>query len=297
MPPRLVVFLTYRTALDAASIDRINFEGWKEVLDAFGYASLTLHKCKEELALKSPHEVMTSLCPFTTKAEWGPLLNKRDVRLDRDVKELCFAEVMPIDGIKEFLIDCSKHAQTTVVLLSPFRETVARALLDTAELSGFVDVVHNYTEQEFGILEACERLCMRPPQIPSTLRHKWESEDEARKAEQQLAEAEEVVDGKVEEEEHSQTGNAATNVRSSSQEGDQSNNAQRDCFLVIGSDVDTIRHAAAFGVPSIVISSNLNDEEEEMSVSSHDEASLLSAGARFVVPTYTSLKFEYLPLQ
>lgn len=273
VPPKLVVLLTYRVTVDAASIERINFEGWKEVLDAFGYASLTLQRCKEELALKSPHEVMTSLCPFTTKAEWVPLLNKRDVRLERDVRDLCFAEVMPIDGIKEFLIDCSKHAQTSVVLMSPFRETIARQLLDVAGLSPFVDLVHSYTEQEFGLLEACERLNMRPPKIPSSLRHRWEAEDEEA--------------AKREEDEEVRDGNVAS----------QPDEAQRCQFLSIASDADTLRFAEALGIPSIAVTCNLNDEEEDAHVSTHEEAALLTAGARCAVSDYTSLKYEYLPLR
>lgn len=172
--PRLLLFFNYRSLFECADIDNLNYEAWKEVLDAFGYTKLDFARFLSEFALKSPAEVMKALCPFTTKAEWEPLLNKRNVRLTKETAALCFTEVMPIAGVREFIIDCSRNLPTVCIFVSPFNESVARILLDKAQISSYFDHVYNYTEREYAILEALEVLNAPPPTIPSDVRHRWE---------------------------------------------------------------------------------------------------------------------------
>jgi hypothetical protein len=280
MPPRLLLFFHYRLLLESSSIDHINYVGWKEVWDAFGYESLTFQQCISEFALKSSQEVMTALCPFTTVAEWAPLLNKRDVRLERDINELCYAEVLPVRGIKDFIIDCSRHATVTVVFLSPFRETTARKILEIAEMNAFVDLVCCYTEREYGLLEAAERLNEKPPKIPSNLNHRWEAEEEARRL------AGLPTDDSVAE------------------------SHQRSIFVSFESDVAGVQAAVTFGVVPVAVGYNRlgtaspnqegfdsvgdGEDDEEVPRNACSESQLLDVGAAVAIHDFSGLKYEYL---
>ena len=176
----VIVFLNYRTMFEADGLDTANLESWREVLDSFGYQGLTRFGFLRELALATPTEVMRSLCPYTTKAEYGPVLNKRLIRMEKELSELVRVEMLPITGIREFLVSCAKQsAKLTSVFLSPFSETNTRVLLEKTEMAPFVDFVHCYTEREYAMLEALEMLNVRPPHIPSHMNHRWEKPGEA----------------------------------------------------------------------------------------------------------------------
>lgn len=176
---RLVLVFDYRTLVEAEDIDVINFEAWKEVLDSFGYGELSFPHFMRSLVFKSPSEVMTSLCPYTTKVEWGPVLNKRIMRLNREVSGLCYAELLPIVGVKDFVLDCTKKALVTSIFLSPFPDDVTRRMLELAELGPYIDLVHSYVDREYALLEALEMINIRPHRIPEGIEHRW-SDDEHR---------------------------------------------------------------------------------------------------------------------
>lgn len=279
MPQRAVLFFHYRSLMESDDIDQINFVGWKEVLDAFGYGELTYQKCVSDLALKSPHEVMTSLCPYTTRAEWAPLLNKRDTRLEKEISELCFAQVLPLRGIKDFIIDCVKHSNCTVVFLSPFRETAARQLLERAELGPFVDVVHSYTEREFGILEALEVLDVRPPHIPTALHHRWENEPPCTE-EGELAPLILAFETDVQGVHFAKNFGVRSVVISYNPLGVETE-AERSPHRHRGDE----RAAEEAAMPTSM---------EDGGNTKHDEAILLNSGASMVIKDFSLLKYEYL---
>ena len=172
-----VLLFNYRSLLDSAEFDRINFTAWQEVLDAFGYSHLTFDEFVKDLALKSAEEIMMGLCPMTTRVEWEPLLNKRTVRLEREIAQLCSVEVQAVNGLKDFIIDCAKAIPLQVVFLSSLSYDSSRTLLERADVSCFVDIVHCYQRREFAILDALEMLNVRPPKIPPRVHHRWEGEE------------------------------------------------------------------------------------------------------------------------
>jgi hypothetical protein len=170
----LVLIFNYRTIFDSSDIDRLNFSAWQEVLDAFGYSDLTFEGFLRDLALRSVEEIMMGLCPMTTRAEWDPLLNKRTLRLDREIGDLCSAEIRPLDGFKDFVIDCARHCPVKVIFLSPFSDGNSRTLLERADVTCFVDIVHCYPRREFAALDALEIIDAKPPRLPHSVRHRWE---------------------------------------------------------------------------------------------------------------------------
>jgi len=174
--PRFVFLFNYRTMFESSDLDRINFDAWREVLDAFGYDNLSYHQFLTTLSLEAPAQVMKALCPFTTRAEWDPVLNKRDVRLAKEVERLAHTDVRVLNGLKDFIIAASRIRPTTVVLVSPLPEQSTRGILRAASMESFVDVVHAYHEREFALLDALEVLNVRPRTIPTPIHHKWESD-------------------------------------------------------------------------------------------------------------------------
>jgi phosphoglycolate phosphatase-like HAD superfamily hydrolase len=164
--PPLVVLLDYRAAMESVDLDAANFSSWREALDAFGYQTLDEETFLQDLALSTSAEVMMALCPYTTKEEWGPALNKRDVKLANEVDEMCFANLVPVPGVTDLVTNASKHRRTTVVLLSPFRDDITKQLLQTSGLTGLVDVVVCYTSLDVAVLEALAHLKCPPPTIP-----------------------------------------------------------------------------------------------------------------------------------
>lgn len=174
---RLVLVFDYRSLIESEDVDMINYEAWKEVLDSFGYGDLTFPHFMRSLVLKSPSEVMTALCPYTTKAEWGPILNKRTTRLGKDISKLCYAEMLPLAGARDFIIDCTKKALVTCVFLSPFPDDVTRRMLELAEVGPYIDLVHSYSDREFALLEALEMINIRPRRIPDGIEHRWSDDD------------------------------------------------------------------------------------------------------------------------
>lgn len=233
---RLVLVFDYRSLVEAEDIDVINYEAWKEVLDAFGYGDLTFPHFMRSLVMKSPSEVMSALCPYTTRAEWSPVLNKRTTRLNKDISRLCYAEMLPIVGLKDFTIDCAKNALVTSIFLSPFPDDVTRRLLEIAEVSPYIDLVHSYVDREFALLEALEMINIKPDRIPEGIEHRWS--DDAKRT---------VVDEK---------GNvslATTGSDEVSRAGGVLNSAQ---IVVLASDTASCEAAAALGCKVIGVTYN-----------------------------------------
>ena len=172
---RLVLVFDYRTLMDSDDLDAVNHQAWQEVLDGFGYQNLTFdHFMSTSMVHKSPSEIMKSLCPFTTRAEWTPLLSKRSLRLMKEVEDMCYTQVVPIGGLINFFVDCAHGALVTTILLSPFPDEVTRKLLDRAELSPYIDLVHSYEDRDYALLEALELIDAKPPIIPDNIiEHRW----------------------------------------------------------------------------------------------------------------------------
>ena len=95
---KTVLLFELRTLIDCADLDALNLESWKQALGGFGYTHLTPAEYNSTLALQTPDEIMTALCPFTTRAEWGRFLALREVTLDEGVREFCRANVVPVPG-------------------------------------------------------------------------------------------------------------------------------------------------------------------------------------------------------
>lgn len=110
-----------------------------------------------------------ALCPYTTKNEWEPALNKRDLRLAREVDEMCYANAVPVPGVLDLITNASKLRRAVVVLLSPFREDITRQLLDVSTLAGVVDAVVCYTSLDVAALEALAHLKCPPKTYPDKL--------------------------------------------------------------------------------------------------------------------------------
>lgn len=262
-PPRLVLLFHFRSLLESADLDRLHYEAWSEVLGAFGYTALPFASwAHDELSLKSAQEVMTSLCPYTTTGEWGPLLNKRDVRLQREVESLCLVEVLPLAGLREFLVDCARHSQLSVVCLSALPMAVMQLVLQKSELSAFVDLIVPYSEWEFGALEALEALRVRPPVLPTRLHHIWEGEEQGAHTE----------------------------------DTDQQQEEENTMIIAFDTECSGVRHHRAFGLTSIGVTANewRSDDDVEVAPAVASESALLQSGAAVVVKDYQSLRFEYL---
>jgi phosphoglycolate phosphatase-like HAD superfamily hydrolase len=164
--PPLVLLLDYRATIESVDLDAANQDAWREALDAFGYQNLDDATFLQQLALSTSSEVMMALCPYTTKDEWGPALNKRDVKLAAAVENMCYANAVPVPGIAELISTAARLRRTTVVMLSPFREDVTRALLQTCGLGNIIDAVVCYTSLDVAVLEALAALHCTPPSVP-----------------------------------------------------------------------------------------------------------------------------------
>lgn len=164
-----ILFFDYRTFFESADIDAMSQEGWLECLASFGYAELDKATFLKELALRTPSEIMMSLCPFTTAQEWGPALNKRDVRLTKEFGEFCSTNVLPLDGIRAFIMSSHMGAKITVALLSPFNEAHTEMLLKASNLRPLVDFVIPYHALDVAALEALEVIDVPPPRFPNTV--------------------------------------------------------------------------------------------------------------------------------
>jgi phosphoglycolate phosphatase-like HAD superfamily hydrolase len=162
----LIILLDYRAAVETVDLDAANEAAWRETLDSFGYQNLDSATFLQDLALSTSAEVMMALCPYTTKEEWAPALNKRDVRLAAAVDDMCYANIVPVPGVVDLITNASKHRRTTVVLLSPFREDITRQLATVSGLATVVDYVICYTALDVAVLEALAQLRCPPPSTP-----------------------------------------------------------------------------------------------------------------------------------
>jgi hypothetical protein len=118
-----------------------------------------------------------------------------------------------------------------------------------------VDVVCSYREREFAILEALEKLQIRPPTIPATIRHAWEVSSAKDRAEGQ----EEVL------------------------------------MISFECDEVGARYARMYGVVPVGLTANAAAAMEEEPSGTACARALLAAGCATVVQDYHGLKFDYLP--
>lgn len=164
----LILLLDYRSVIETVDLDAENFASWREVLDSFGYENLDDGTFVQDLALSSSAEVMMALCPYTTKNEWGPALNKRDTRLSAAVDEMCYVNVVPVPGALDLITAASRLRRAGVFVLSPFTPTVSETLLGKAGLDKLVDGVVCYESLDTAVLEAMSAAGRRPLTIPAS---------------------------------------------------------------------------------------------------------------------------------
>lgn len=324
---RLVLVFDYRSLFDADDVDAINHQAWQEVLDGFGYQGLTFeHFMSTSMVHKSPSEIMRALCPFTTRAEWTPLLNKRTVRLLRDMGDMCYTQVLPIGGLTNFFVDCAHEALVTTVLLSPFPDEVTRKMLERAELSPFIDLLHCYEDRDYALLEALELIDAKPPIIPADIQeHRWRH---------QMEEIDEVLENpvvgdKTGDNDAEDTPTNHHQHRPSLTAADVKNMLEHPNIVVFTTDVVGCQQATDLGCTAIGVvhnsgfypstipqsppspTSNSKATEDTATSSSSAAAqrqpivvpslpatslgeSLLSSGASAVLDDYTNLKSSYL---
>ena len=172
--PAYYLFFPLRSLLEFDDIDRCCLEAWSETLENFGYTVLTRELYQRDLRDRTGSEVMKALCPYTTQMEWGPVVNKRDVRLRRELDALVEVEALPRDGARNFLRECRATGETFIVVTSNFGEDIVKGLLDKAGLASLVHAVVPYHELEFGIIDALEILKVPPPRLPPNIRTEFD---------------------------------------------------------------------------------------------------------------------------
>jgi len=168
------IFFSLRTVVEFDDIDRCSKEAWSETLDNFGY-TLTSDIYMRDLKDRTSDEVMKALCPYTTQMEWAPVVNKRDVRLRRELMELVEVECLPRDGAAQFLRDCYASGEAYIVITTNFIRDLAKCILEKAGLLPYVHAVCPYHELEFGLLDALEFLKIPPPTLPPNIRTEFDA--------------------------------------------------------------------------------------------------------------------------
>lgn len=161
-------------------------EAWQEALGAFGLGDLTRELFMENVSQRSDSEVMMATCPYTTRLEWPSVLNKKRVRITREVSEWCFANAVPVPGLVDFLERCDKQFASAsaasaadasscgpgmlALWMTPWTAEQGQRALAAAGLKAVV-VPTQVQHSQFAFFDTLEAFGLRPPlETPDALR-------------------------------------------------------------------------------------------------------------------------------
>jgi hypothetical protein len=317
--PRWLLLFDHRVLFDVSDADAVDAEAWAEALGAFGLAEINRAAYLESLAGRAEGDVMKTLCPFTTRAEWPSILNKRHVVLSREIADWCFANAVPVPGAADFLDACARELGAPAprgadddaaapaaaaaaaapatprpgclsLWLTPWKLEHARAALDVANLSG---LVAPYTVQstELALVQVLETFGLRPPVETPALVHSLAATqgltvaDVARARERLRS----VVAATVNEREA-----AAARQEQSAPPLDA---APPTRVVVFVGSARQARLATSCGLTAVGVSYCSFDQEDDaggLVPGCDDEQALLAAGCRVVIRDYGKMVPRYL---
>jgi hypothetical protein len=293
----LVLLFDCRCLFETTDLDAHNHAAWMETLDNFGYNSLDRASYVADLAFCTSYEVMAALCPFTTKAEWEPVLNKRTMRLQREVEDMCYANVVPIPGVVEFITGAARSAEyssVTTVFLSPYEEAVTKRLLIASDLGPLVDLTVCYTARNTAVLQALEALKARPPVLPRSMVQVVDGDELPWFSEDPEGVARREGEGEAE---HVARVAAQTVANAAALEAARLASGVEVRAVGFASSRASVRDFAAFGVTVVGVEHNNHDQESdepELLEGCDAAADLLAAGSVTSMPTFKGLRAEHL---
>lgn len=107
--PAWLLLFDHRSLFDVTDADYAEMAAWEDALGSFGVEDLTRETFLANMSQRSDSEILTAMCPYTTKMEWPSVLNKKRVKISKLLGEWCAANAVPVPGLVEFLESCHRE--------------------------------------------------------------------------------------------------------------------------------------------------------------------------------------------